>query len=68
VVACFLEESAALQLRALSATGGRMDPVRGFTPEENARLAEQLDAGGPMNRAWDYYTALVEGRIPPPAL
>jgi L-ribulose-5-phosphate 4-epimerase len=68
VVACFLEESAALQLRALSAVGGRLDALRAFTPEENARLTEQLDAGGPMNRAWEYYTALAEGRIAPPAL
>ena len=63
VVACFLEESAELQLRALSATGGRLDAVRVFTPEETALLTEQLDASGPMNRAWEYYTALAEGRI-----
>jgi L-ribulose-5-phosphate 4-epimerase len=63
VVACFLEESAALQLRALSAAGGRSDALRSFTPEENSHLAEQLDAVGPMNRAWEYYVALAEGRI-----
>jgi len=65
MVACFLEEAAALQLRALAATGGRMDALRVFAPDENARLQEQLDAGGPMNRAWAYYVALVEGRINP---
>ena len=39
---------------------------RVFTPEESSRLNEQLDAGGPMTRAWEYYTALAEGRIAPP--
>ena len=65
IVACFLEESADLQLRALAAVGGRTDALRAFTPEENERLREQLDASGPMNRAWAYYVALVEGRINP---
>jgi ribulose-5-phosphate 4-epimerase/fuculose-1-phosphate aldolase len=68
IVACFLEESAALQLRALAAAGGRLDALRVFTPEENERLREQLDASGPMNRAWDYYVALAEGRIAAPSL
>ena len=63
IVACFLEESAELQLRALAAVGGRMDALRVFTPEENDRLREQLDASGPMNRAWEYYAALAEGRL-----
>jgi ribulose-5-phosphate 4-epimerase/fuculose-1-phosphate aldolase len=66
IVACFLEESAALQLRALAATGGRLDALRVFTAEENERLQEQLDNSGPMNRAWEYYVALVEGRINAP--
>jgi len=52
-------------LRALAAAGGQLDALRVFTPEENERLGEQLDASGPMNRAWEYYTALVEGRIGP---
>jgi ribulose-5-phosphate 4-epimerase/fuculose-1-phosphate aldolase len=63
IVACFLEEAADLQLRALSAAGGRLDALRVFTPEETERLSEQLDASGPMNRAWEYYVALAEGRI-----
>jgi ribulose-5-phosphate 4-epimerase/fuculose-1-phosphate aldolase len=65
IVACFLEESAELQLRALAAAGGRLDALRVFTTEETDRLQEQLDASGPMNRAWDYYVALAEGRIAP---
>jgi ribulose-5-phosphate 4-epimerase/fuculose-1-phosphate aldolase len=66
VVACFLEESAELQLRALAAVGGRADALRVFTSEETERLREQLDAGGPMHRAWEYYAALAEGRVRPP--
>jgi L-ribulose-5-phosphate 4-epimerase len=63
VVACFLEESAELQLRALAAVGGRFDALRVFTSDETARLQQQLDASGPMNRAWEYYVALAEGRV-----
>jgi ribulose-5-phosphate 4-epimerase/fuculose-1-phosphate aldolase len=63
IVACFLEEAADMQLRALAASGGRIEALRVFTPEESDRLNEQLDTSGPMNRAWEYYTALAEGRI-----
>jgi len=63
IVACFLEESAEMQLRALAAAGGRSDALRVFTTDETDRLREQLDASGPMNRAWEYYAALAEGRI-----
>ncbi len=67
IVACFLEESADMQLRALSATGGRAEMLRVFTASENELLSSQLDASGPMNRAWEYYSALAEGRIGPAA-
>ena len=63
VVACFLEEAADLQLRALAATGGRVDALRAFTPEEAARIHEQIGSTGPMNRAWEYYVALAEDRV-----
>jgi len=63
IVACFLEEAAALQLRALSATGGRTEVLHAFTQGESDRLREQLDTSGPMNRAWEYYAALAEGRV-----
>jgi ribulose-5-phosphate 4-epimerase/fuculose-1-phosphate aldolase len=63
IVACFLEETADLQLRALAAAGGRIDALRVFTSDETDRLREQLDASGPMNRAWEYYAALAEGRL-----
>jgi ribulose-5-phosphate 4-epimerase/fuculose-1-phosphate aldolase len=48
---------------ALSASGGRTDLLRVFNSEETDRLREQLDASGPMNRAWEYYVALAEGRV-----
>ena len=63
IVACFLEEAAALQLRALAAAGGRADALRGFTPEEAALVREQIGADGPMNRAWQYYVALAEDAL-----
>jgi ribulose-5-phosphate 4-epimerase/fuculose-1-phosphate aldolase len=65
VVACFLEEAAEIQLRALAATGGRAEALQPFTPDESARIREQIDANGPMNRAWEYYAALAEGRLKP---
>src|SRR5438552_1683631 len=55
VVACFLEEAADVQLRALAAAGGRSDALRAFTPEEASRIYNQIGAAGPMNRAWEYY-------------
>jgi ribulose-5-phosphate 4-epimerase/fuculose-1-phosphate aldolase len=62
VIACFLEEAAELQLRALAAVGGRSDALGAFTAEEAALVRAQIDANGPMNRAWEYYAALAEGR------
>lgn len=63
VVACFLEEAAELQLRALAAVGGRADAVRAFSAEESARVGEQIGGHGPMNRAWDYYVRLAEKSV-----
>jgi ribulose-5-phosphate 4-epimerase/fuculose-1-phosphate aldolase len=63
VVACFLEEAAELQLRALAAAGGRSDALQAFTVDEAKHIREQIDAPGPMNRAWEYYVALAEGRL-----
>lgn len=65
IVACFLEEAAEMQLRALSAVAGRTELLRAFNAEEASRLHEQLNTSGPMNRAWEYYVALAEGRINP---
>ena len=63
VFSCFLEEAADLQLRALAAAGGDPTRLRYFTAEESARVREQIDNPGPMDRAWDYYAALAEGRL-----
>jgi ribulose-5-phosphate 4-epimerase/fuculose-1-phosphate aldolase len=63
VVACFLEEAADLQLRALAASGGRPEALRAFTTDEAARIYDQIGASGPMNRAWEYYVALAEDRV-----
>jgi ribulose-5-phosphate 4-epimerase/fuculose-1-phosphate aldolase len=63
VVACFLEEAADLQLRALAAAGGRAEALRAFSAEDAARVQEQIGAAGPMNRAWEYYAALADGRL-----
>jgi len=62
VAACYLEESAALQLRMLSAAGGDASRLRVLGAEESAPLADQI-AGSVARRAWDYFAA-VAGRNP----
>ncbi len=54
VLACFLEESAELQLKALAATGGDDRNIGFYDEAEVARLQDDL-SGAPMQRAWDYY-------------
>jgi L-fuculose-phosphate aldolase len=61
VGACFLEESADLQLRMLAAAAGDATRLRVFTPEEAERVRDQLDAG-PAARAWEYYSTVAEQR------
>jgi ribulose-5-phosphate 4-epimerase/fuculose-1-phosphate aldolase len=61
VVACFLEEAASLQVEALAAAGGDASRIRFFDAEEIERVREDLYATGPMERAWDYYSALAAG-------
>lgn len=63
VLACILEEAAELQLRALAAAAGDASRLHYFNAEELARIREQIDAPGPMGRAWEYYVALAEGRV-----
>ena len=63
VVACFLEEAADVQLRALAAVGGRIEALRAFTLAETELVGSQIDADGPMNRAWEYYVALASGAL-----
>jgi ribulose-5-phosphate 4-epimerase/fuculose-1-phosphate aldolase len=54
VVACLLEESAALQLRMLAAAGGDAARLRAYTREEAERVRDQI-SGAPVARAWEYY-------------
>jgi ribulose-5-phosphate 4-epimerase/fuculose-1-phosphate aldolase len=59
ITACFLEESAALQLRMLAAAGGKPERIRAFTPEEAERVCDQLSPDI-VERAWEYYAAVAE--------
>jgi ribulose-5-phosphate 4-epimerase/fuculose-1-phosphate aldolase len=64
VAACFLEESADLQMRMLAAVGGDATRIQAFTHEEAALTRDQT---GPnvtaAGRAWEYY-AEVAARKP----
>ncbi len=57
VAACYLEESAALQLRMLSAVGGDASRIRAFTRDEAECLSDQI-TGNVAKRAWEYYAAV----------
>jgi ribulose-5-phosphate 4-epimerase/fuculose-1-phosphate aldolase len=59
VAACYLEESAALQLRMLAAAGGQASRIRAFTPEEAAALSDQI-TGSVAKRAWEYFAAIAD--------
>ena len=59
VAACYLEESAALQLRMLAAAGGDARRLRAYTREEAEGLREQM-AGNVAKRAWEYYAAVAD--------
>jgi ribulose-5-phosphate 4-epimerase/fuculose-1-phosphate aldolase len=61
MAACFLEESAALQLRMLAAAGGDASRIRTFTTDEAERVRDQL--GAPIvERAWEYYAFVANDR------
>ena len=57
VAACYLEESAALQLRMLAAVGGDAARLRVYTREEASRVRDQLSPPI-VERAWEYYAAI----------
>lgn len=63
VLACMLEEAARIQLAALQAAGGDASRITFYSDEETEVLGEQLDNAGPLDRAWEYYAALAEGRV-----
>ena len=61
VAACFLEESARLQLRMLAAAGGDAKRLRVFTREEAILVRDQTGPGAAASgRAWEYYAAAAE--------
>jgi ribulose-5-phosphate 4-epimerase/fuculose-1-phosphate aldolase len=59
VAACYLEESAALQLRMLAAAGGNAAKIRAYTREEAEGLRDQV-TGSVAKRAWEYFAKLAE--------
>jgi len=59
VAACYLEESAALQLRMLAAAGGDAARLRTYTAAEAASLKDQI-TGNVAKRAWEYFAAVAE--------
>jgi ribulose-5-phosphate 4-epimerase/fuculose-1-phosphate aldolase len=59
VAACYLEESVAMQLRMLAATGGDASRIRAFTPEEAEGLSDQI-TGNVARRAWEYFAAVAQ--------
>ena len=63
VLACFLEEGAQLQMRALAAAGGDPSRLRFYDPLEQRLVAGQIDAAGPLARVWEYYSAVASGEL-----
>ncbi len=61
VAACFLEESASLQLTMLASAGGDSARIRAYTREQAERLSDQLSRGI-VERVWEYYAALATER------
>jgi len=62
VAACFLEESARLQLDMLAAAGGDAKKIRAFTREEAILVRDQTGPGAAASgRAWEYYSMVAEG-------
>jgi ribulose-5-phosphate 4-epimerase/fuculose-1-phosphate aldolase len=62
VAACFLEESATLQIRMLAAAGGDSARIRAYTREQAERLSDQLSPPI-VERAWEYFAALAAAQV-----
>jgi len=63
VAACFLEESAQLNLDMLAASGGNGKRIRAFTREEADLANEQTGPGARASeRAWEYYATVASQR------
>jgi len=61
VAACYLEESASLQLRMLSAAGGDAGRIRAYTDEEARTLRDQM-TGNVAKRAWEYFASVADSQ------
>ena len=61
VAACFLEESAGMQLRMLAAAGGEAKRLREYTRTEAESVSDQLSPRV-VARAWEYYAAAAQVR------
>lgn len=59
VAACYLEESAALQLRMLAAAGGDASKLRVYSRDEAESLRDQV-SGNVAKRAWEYFAAVAD--------
>ena len=59
VAACYLEESASMQLRMLAAAGGNASRIRAYSREEAEGLRDQV-TGSVAKRAWEYFAALAD--------
>ena len=57
VAACYLEESASMQLRMLAAAGGDASRIRALTREEALPLKDQIESSV-ARRAWEYFAAV----------
>ena len=63
VAACFLEESADLQMRMLAAAGGNASKIRTFTHDEAVLARDQTGPNvAARDRAWEYYAAVAAVR------
>jgi ribulose-5-phosphate 4-epimerase/fuculose-1-phosphate aldolase len=63
VAACFLEESADLQMRMLAAAGGNAAKIRVLSREEAELVRDQTGPGtAARDRAWDYYATVAAAR------
>ena len=61
VAACFLEESARLQLDMLASAGGDASRLRAYTREEAESVGDQISPRV-VERAWEYYAAVARKR------
>ncbi len=61
VAACFLEESARLQLDMLASAGGDASRIRAYTREEAHGVSDQISPRV-VERAWEYYAAVARKR------